>query len=336
MIVEPAASSAAVDTTTVCAAPSAAAVAPTIINRSDCCNSAIINDATTATTTPSQRPLLPKWYPKWFGRPLYQGNPEGLGWALDGVARSIQFIGAGAFLSTTLLRLAKEAAGCATEAVDEGGTMPECNETIYGIKPSSLLTTYTMVVGVASSAMLPLIGAIIDYTPHRLIVGRSVSLLYTILILPTIFLNDQTWFTVAIIQVVISIVGWIQTSITYAYLPELTDDELLLGEWTKSFTMTQFVSMVLYLAIIIGAVSVAGRGNDDLLTTQVAMAVAFVANATVLPVVWGFLFEKRQPLHQLPAGKSLWTQGFVQLWQTSKHIAKNYRSLKWFYISVAL
>jgi hypothetical protein len=41
--------------------------------------------------------------------------------------------------------------------------IPECNETVYGIKPSSLLTTYTMVVGVISSATLPLIGAIIDH-----------------------------------------------------------------------------------------------------------------------------------------------------------------------------
>lgn len=279
---------------------------------------------------------LPRCYPKWRGKPWYQGNPEALGWALDGVARSIQFIGAGAFLSTSLLRLAKEAAGCETEPPAEGEAIPECNETVYGIKPSSLLTTYTMFVGIASSAMLPIVGAVIDYTRHRLRVGRCVSMLYTILILPTIFLNSDNWFAIAIIQVIISVVGWIQTAITYAYLPELTDDELLLGEWTKSFTMSQFASMVLYLAVIIGSVSLAGRGDDDLLTSQVGMSVAFVASATLLPLVWGKLFQKREPLHQLPEGRSLWTMGFIQLWQTSKHIAKNYRSLKWFYFSVAL
>jgi len=102
-----------------------------------------------------QMPCLPTW-------PLYQGNREALGWALDGAARSIQFIGAGAFLSTSLLRMAKEAAGCETEPPPGETVISECNETIYGIKPSSLLTTYTMVVGVASSAMLPLMGAVID------------------------------------------------------------------------------------------------------------------------------------------------------------------------------
>jgi MFS-type transporter involved in bile tolerance (Atg22 family) len=300
-----------------------------------------ISSASTTTTSAvlpptSDSPRLPSFYPRWCGKPLYQGNVEALGWALDGIARSIPFIGAGAFLSTSLLRLAKEAAGCEVVGSPEQVEMPECNETVYGIKPSSLLTTYTMIVGVVSSAMLPLIGAVVDYTPHRLTVGRWVSLLYTILIFPTIFLNDNTWFAVAIIQVIISIVGWIQTSITYAYLPELTDDELLLGHWTKSFTMTQFIAMVLYLAVIIGAVSVTGRGDDDLLTSQVAMVVAFLANAVILPVVWGFLFQPRHALHDLPPSKSVWTQGFVQLWQTSKHIAKNYHSLKWFYISVAL
>jgi MFS-type transporter involved in bile tolerance (Atg22 family) len=291
---------------------------------------------TNDTTNDTESKPLPRFYPHWRGRPWYRGNPEALGWALDGVARSLQFIGAGAFLSTSLLRIAKEAAGCETEPPAEGEPIPECNETVYGIKPSSLLTTYTMFVGVASSAMLPMIGAVIDYTAHRLTVGRCVSMIYTILILPTIFLNSDNWFAMAIIQVIISVVGWIQTAITYAYLPELTGEELLLGEWTKNFTMLQFASMVLYLALIIGSISVAARGDDDLLTSQVAMSVAFVVNATLLPLVWGKLFDKREPLHQLPEGRSLWTMGFIQLWETSRHIAKNYRSLKWFYISVAL
>jgi MFS-type transporter involved in bile tolerance (Atg22 family) len=65
------------------------------------------------------------------------------------------------------------------------------------------------------------------------------------------------------------------------------------------------------------------------------MVVAFVVNAILLPIVWGYLFGRREPLHVLPDNKSLWTMGFVQLWDTSRHIAKNYRSLKWFYGSIA-
>lgn len=290
----------------------------------------------TTTTKNDGNCLTPKWYPKWRGRPLYRGNPEALGWALDGAARSIQFIGAGAFLSTSLLRLAKEAAGCATEPPPGETIVPECNETVYGIKPSSLLTTYTMVVGVASSAMLPLMGAVVDYTPHRLRVGRTVSGLFTVLVFPTLFLNEDNWFAIAILQVVISFIGWAQTAITFSYLPELTEDEHLLGHWTKNFTMTQFLTMVLYLAAVIGGVSIAGRGDDDMFTSQVSMSIAFAANALLLPLVWGFLFKPRQPLHKLPEGRSLWSMGFVQLWQTSKHIVKNYRALKWFYFSVAL
>jgi MFS-type transporter involved in bile tolerance (Atg22 family) len=286
---------------------------------------------TITTTTTSSR-----WYPKWRGQPLYLGNSEALAWALDGGARSIQFIGAGAFLSTALLRLAKEEAGCATEPLPGETVVPECNETVYGIKPSSLLTSYTMIVGVASSAMLPLLGAIIDYTKHRLLVGRITSLLFTICIFPTIFLNESNWFTIAIIQVIVSFVGWAQTSITYAYLPELTEDELLLGHWTKSFTIWQFVSMVLYLSAIIGGVTLVGKGDDDVHTSKVAMIVAFAVNAIILPIVWGSLFGHREPLHTLPEDKSLWATGFVQLWNTSRHIAKNYRSLKWFYVSIAL
>ena len=103
-----------------------------------------------------QHQELPKFYPHWRGRPLYGGNQEALGWAMDMIGRSTAFVSAGAFLATALLRLAKEAAGCETEAPPGETKVPECNERIYGIRPSSLLTTYTIVVGVFSSILMPL------------------------------------------------------------------------------------------------------------------------------------------------------------------------------------
>lgn len=279
---------------------------------------------------------LPKFYPNFRGKPMYQGNKEALGWALDGIGRAVQFIGAGAFLGTALIRIAKEAAGCATEPPEGETVIPECNEKVYGIKPSSLLTTYTMIVGVASACLLPLIGALVDYTSYRLKVGRAVSFLFTILILPTIFLNEDNFFPVAIIQIIISFTGWAQTAITYAYLPELTTNELLLNDYTKSFTMSSFGAMVVYLGVVIGSLQLAGYGDDDLLTNKVAMSIAFGLNAFLLSYSWGFLFGKRDRMHDLPSDKSLWTAGFIQLYHTGKHIAKNYRALKWFYISIAM
>ncbi len=279
---------------------------------------------------------LPKFYPKFRGKPVYNGNKEALGWALDGIGRAIQFIGAGAFLGTALIRIAKEAAGCPTEPLEGETVIPECNKTVYGIKPSSLLTTYTMIVGVTSACLLPLMGALIDYTPYRLRVGRIVSCLFTVLILPTIFLNEDNFFAIAIIQVMISFTGWAQTAITYAYLPELTTNELLLNDYTKSFTMSSFGAMVVYLGVVIGVLEASGYGDDDLLTNQVAMSVAFCVNVCLLSYSWGYLFGQRDRMHQLPSDKWLWTAGFIQLYNTGQHIAKNYRALKWFFLSISM
>jgi MFS-type transporter involved in bile tolerance (Atg22 family) len=289
---------------------------------------------TLATTHPNDG--LPPCYPRFRGRPLYNGNKEALGWALDGIGRALQFVGAGAFVGTALIRIAKEAAGCPTEPPEGETVIPECNEKVYGIKPSSFLTTYTMIVGVASACMLPLMGAVIDYTPYRLLVGRILSFLFTVLILPTIFLNEDNFFAVAIVQVVLSFTSWAQTALSYSYLPELTTDERLLNEYTKSFTVLSFGSMVVFLGIVIAPLQLAGYGDDDLMATKVAMSIAFCVNAVLLSCSWGLLFGPRKRMHELPSHKSLWTAGFIQLYHTAKNIATNYRALKWFYISVAL
>jgi len=279
---------------------------------------------------------LPCLYPHFRGKPLYDGNREALAWALDGIGRAVQFVGAGAFFGTALIRIAKEAAGCATEAPAGETEIPECNEKVYGIKPSSLLTTYTMIVGVASACVLPLMGALIDYTPYRLRVGRTVSFLFTVLIFPTMFLNEENFFVVAIVQVVLSFASWIQTSLSYAYLPELTTDESLLNQYCKSFTLNMFGAMILYMGVVIGSLQAAGYGDDDVKATQVAMLIAFCVNVVCLGSAWGVLFRPRNRMHELPSDQSLWTAGFVQLYRTARNIGSNYRSLKWFYISVAM
>lgn len=98
-----------------------------------------------------------RFFPTWRGKPVYHGNEEALAWGLDIVARAIAFVAMGAFVGTALLRIAKEAAGCETQPPAGSTSVPECNGRVYGIRPSSLLTTYTMTVGVVSAALMPLV-----------------------------------------------------------------------------------------------------------------------------------------------------------------------------------
>jgi len=148
---------------------------------------------------PQQERQLPRFYPYVCGRPLDGGNQGPFAWALDTAGRGVSWIGAGAFLATALLRLAKEAAGCET-TVPPRGSLPKCDGRVYGIRPSSLLTTYTIVIGVLSAMLIPLMGAIVDYTSVRLKLGRIMTAICCILLFPQMFISQQTWFAVAIIQ----------------------------------------------------------------------------------------------------------------------------------------
>jgi hypothetical protein len=68
-------------------------------------------------------------------RPPFEGNKQALGWALDSIATTIAFVRAGAFLAT-LAKIAKDEAGLGEKLPGES-KLPDCNEKVYGLKPSS-------------------------------------------------------------------------------------------------------------------------------------------------------------------------------------------------------
>lgn len=278
---------------------------------------------------------LPRCYPHACGRPLYGGNKEAFAWALDTVGRGVSWIGAGAFLATAMLRLAKEAAGCETHAPAPGEPVPACDGRVYGIRPSSLLTTYTIVIGVLSAALMPFMGAIVDYTCWRLKLARIMTALYCLLLFPQIFISDDTWFAVAIIQIAVAFIGWGQTMLSYAYLPELTNDDALLNKYSANFTVVQFSAMVIYLVLVVGVAAAAGVSDDDIATARIGQSTSFVVASSTLSYAWSCLFLPRPKARDLPEGQSLLTAGFIQVFQTSVRIFKHYRALKWFYVAVA-
>ena len=296
-----------------------------------------------ASVTPNEEasaasPPLPRWYPlirkdgQW--QPIFYGNGEALGWAFDSVGRSSAFIGSGAFLGTALLLLAKEAAGCSIEKDPLTNEIPECDERIFGIRPSSLLTTYTMVTGLLSAAMLPLMGAMLDYTPYRLWFGRFLSALFCVLMMPLIFISSKTWVMVAVFQVFVAFVGWAQTMVTYSYLPELTDSTERLNDYNQSFTVFSFSSMVLYLIVTTGIANFAGWSDNTVATARLGTSIALGIAVVFLSLAWGSLMQKRPAAHTLREDQSLWTAGFIQVYRTIGYICRQLPALKWFYVSL--
>lgn len=191
---------------------------------------------------------------------------------------------------------------------------------------------------------MPLVGAIVDTTSRRRLLGRLVNVIFCSAIFSGIFISEESWFPLSIIQVIMGFTSWFQTMVTYSYLPELTNDETVLNEYTRSFAALSYTSMVLYLAAIIGVTGGLGYMNvdentqsldDEIMTARIAQSVSFIICTVGLTIAWGFLFQKRPPTKILGDDESVWTYGFRQVARTSVKIYKHYPRLKWFYISIA-
>jgi MFS-type transporter involved in bile tolerance (Atg22 family) len=130
---------------------------------------------------------------------LYDNNEEALGFAIDGISRIIGFIAAAVFLSTAIINLAKEEAGCITDIPEGEQQSPECNARVYGLRPSSLLTTYGTIVGLISAFSLPIVGALVDYTSHRKLIGLISAILHLCFIFAQIWINESNWFLMTIL-----------------------------------------------------------------------------------------------------------------------------------------
>lgn len=268
-------------------------------------------------------------YPTCCGHSLFGGNKEALGWCLDVVGRTVSIIAIGAFLFPALVTLANETAGCPADP------SAECNERVYGIKPSSLLTTVHTIVGVCAAPLLPLMGAMVDYGSHRLLVGRILSMSFLALLFPQIFVSQKTWFALAIVLVLLFFVFIFQMVAAYAYLPELTTNQDKLNSYTRNFTVITFLVVVIYIATIVAISGGLGIANDFVLVARIAISSVFCIATIVLSLAWGVLFQNRPPLHEMPAGKSIWTAGFSKVFCSIKKIWADYRALKWFYLAVA-
>lgn len=128
------------------------------------------------------------------------------------------------FLSTALIYLASESVGCVEE--DSDGVMvivEDCDERAYGVfRPSALITNVAVIAGFLSSTLMPLAGAIVDYTDYRWHVGVVSAIALIVLQACQIGTNSATWFYMSIGQAFAWFFFDVQFLATYAYLPSIT------------------------------------------------------------------------------------------------------------------
>lgn len=123
------------------------------------------------------------------------------------------------FLSTSLIYLAQEEAGCVDE---EGEVIDDCDGTAYGFQPASFVSNIAVIASVLSALFMPLLGAMVDYTDHRKTVGVLMSSALIAIQITQIGTVSSTWFYMAILQ---AISGFLYQGLVlsiYAYLPDMS------------------------------------------------------------------------------------------------------------------
>ena len=266
----------------------------------------------------------------------FDGNTEALGWALDSVARSVSFIASAVFLGTALITLSKEAAGCETAIPPGEDRIPECHNRIYGIKPSSLLSTYVTTLGILSACTLPIIGAVIDHTPYRRELGSISAFLQCCIIFLHIFIDDSIWVLVAVFLIFFYFAGSLHSLSIFAYLPELSDEPDRLVRYTASFTMIQYASSAAFLISMVALLMLLGYDHDDVLSARVASAYSFIICCIFFGYSWIYLLRPRENFRPMPEGSTLCTVGFRKVFSSCRMIYERYKEIQWFFISVSL
>ena len=278
----------------------------------------------------------PVWL-KWFELPFQVKDPseeessylpEATGWAMDSVGRG-PLNQVGSYVGNAILRLAAEDAGCEKLA--------NCTKTTHGFKPSSLLTATTSIIGVISALLMPIVGAVVDHTPYRRILGISSGFLAVALIGAQIFINEDNWFGMLVVDAVQTFVFLVHTTSVFAYLPDLSLDQDVISHYTSRFNTRQYVGQFFYLVLVI--ISGKARGTDRSISSSVQTArdsagIAVGFGCLFMGYAWLFLFRERPALSKIPEGSTLLTAGFKRIGKTCHKVWKDYRHLRWFMASL--
>ncbi|KAL3799356.1 hypothetical protein ACHAWO_008467 [Cyclotella atomus] len=262
---------------------------------------------------------------KWFEWPFRIKNPNTHAYLEEATGQAMDYCGrgpinqAGSFVGSAILKLA---------AMEAGGI----NQTIHGIKVSSLLTIGNLIAGVTAGVTMPLVGALVDHTDHRKAMGALSALVVVACAGGQLSLGADTWFAVYILGIILGYFFIMHQVCVMAYLPDLTHDTTEMGHYTAMFMTRQYFVQGLYTTLIV----VVGFTTSitDVQTAKLGIGLAFCIGSLCFAYAWGFLFRKRPKLREVPAGQNILSTGFVQLWTTSKVVFTQYPALKWFMISL--
>jgi len=250
------------------------------------------------------------------------------------------------FLSTSFIYLASQEAGCLD---DDGKVAASCDTKVHGFRPASFVSNVAVISGVLSALLMPVLGAMIDFTDHRRSVGIVSAIMIMMIQASQIGTVESTWFAMTILQAIAGFLFQAQVLAAYAYLSdmgrELGEETMTQCTYTQlpfrqlnqvvdtaTFIMTQFGSEIVFLITVtvlglafqMSSVEIGQLGQAS---NAIYSSISFWIAWTRLPSV--------PASRSIPENQSLLTAGFSQIYHTARTINTHYsRGLRWYLLAV--
>eukprot|EP00536_Pseudo-nitzschia_multiseries_P010942 jgi/Psemu1/326233/estExt_fgenesh1_pg.C_3520006 len=259
----------------------------------------------------------------------YPDSPEANGCVVDVFARATIVLSS-FFVGPALLKLASQQSIDNCESMDN---YEKCmmDPRIYGFKPSSLLTNMGAIASVVSVISLPLVGAAVDFTSYRRQVGMCTAFGLTLIKVLELGFGPNTWFFVACLQVLSSILFQIQKATMYAYSAELSKHPTFQSKFQSSLALTLFASMFIYM-FEVELPSRILKFDGDVKTARLAILIAILNCMPLFALSWIYLFRDKPPASNIPMGQTVLTAGFHKLHGSFREISSVYRTVRHFLV----
>jgi hypothetical protein len=253
------------------------------------------------------------------------------------------------FLGPALLQLAAIAAGCPSSATsnndDDDDIYEECTNTIYGFRPSSLLTNLAALSGVLGCIALPLIGSMVDHTPYRKQLGVWTAAALVVTKGLEFMISSQTWEVVAALQIVSALLFYSHITSSYAYISELSPIPTVQASYNSTFFMILYASTLIFMieVMVVSSIwsstisSYFGMAQlDDVGTARVSQTMTVLTCAPCFALAWTKLFRNRPPASRIPPGMTVVSAGYRQLYRTARKLQSHYPALTMLLCAISL
>ena len=147
-------------------------------------------------------------------------------------------------------------------------------------------------------------------------------------------LNEQTWFLVAILQIVSSLLFYGHNAANLAYTSELSLDGVEQAVYNSSFLSFLYASMILFMVTVLLVSLLLGLG--DIGTARVSQTLTASVCLPLFYLTWTRLIRNRPALTTVEATDNVISFGFRRLWSTAQVIFHNHGPLRWLLVAVAL